>query len=108
MRGFQQVYAELTALGARVAGVSTDTWAANMGFAQANGYEFTLLSDWPRNRTVAAFGVQREGATTAMRATFVFDAEGVIRTVIDDPGDMNAHSAGALKAIRELVNGAGG
>ena len=103
------MYAELTSLGARVAGVSTDTWAANMGFAQANGFEFPLLSDWPENKTIAAFGVQREHATTAaptaMRATFIFDAEGVVRAVIDDPGDMHAHPAGAVKAVRALVNG---
>ena len=85
--------------------MSADTWAANGGFAEAQGLEFPLLSDWPEYRTIAAFGVQREGSTTATRVTFVFDAQGVVRAVIDDARDMDAHAAGALEAVRRLASG---
>jgi len=105
MRGFQQRLEELQGLGARVAGVSADTWAANGGFAEAQGIEFPLLSDWPENKTIAAFGVDREGSTTAMRATFVFDTGGVVQAVIDDPRDMDAHPVGALEAVKRLAGG---
>lgn len=103
MRGFQQAHAELEALGARVVGVSADTFAAQGAFAEKNGIEFPLLSDWPEYETIRAFGVEREGAPTAARATFVFDADGVLRAVIDDAGNMQAHPDGALAAVRELA-----
>ena len=103
MRGFQSNIQELESLGARVMGVSADTFAAQGGFAEKNGITFPLLSDWPDFKTIATFGVEREGSTVAMRATFVFDAEGVLRAVIDDQRDMEAHPTGALAAVKELT-----
>ena len=38
-----------------------------------------------------------------MRATFVFDAEGVLQTVIDDQGDMEAHPDGAFEAVKAIA-----
>ncbi|MBM3138890.1 MAG: redoxin domain-containing protein [Chloroflexi bacterium] len=105
MRGFQQLHGELESLGARVAGVSADTWAALNAFAEQNGVQFQLLSDWPAMKTIEAFGVRRDGGPTAMRVTFVFDAAGVLRGVVDDPRDMNAHAQGALKVVREIAGG---
>lgn len=103
MEGFQHRYAELQALDARVVGVSTDTWATQGAFAKELGLEFPLLSDWPNGRTVAAFGVQREQGPTARRVTFVFDAGGVLREVIDDERSMEAHPEGALAAVRRIA-----
>jgi peroxiredoxin len=103
MRAFQQNIDELEALGARVAGVSADTFASQGAFAEANGITFQLLSDWPELETIEAFGVRREGARVAMRATFVFDAGGTLRAVIDDQRDMNAHPMGALAAVKEIA-----
>ena len=71
-------------------------------FAEANGITFQLLSDWPDFKTIETFGVGREGTTIASRATFVFDAEGNLTTVIDDQRDMNAHPSGALEAVKAL------
>lgn len=105
MQGFQEIHEELEALGARVVGVSADTFAANGAFAEKNGFEFPLLSDWPENKTLEAFGVKREGMPVAARTTFIFDAELVIRAVVDDQRDMPAHSAGALEAVKELASG---
>jgi peroxiredoxin len=105
MRAFQQSIDELEGLGARVAGVSADTFASQGAFAEANGITFPLLSDWPDFATIAAFGVGREGSTIAQRATFVFDAEGVLQAVVDDPRDMNAHPAGALAAVKAIAGG---
>ena len=103
MRGFQQRLEELESLGARVAGVSADTFASQGAFAESNGFSFPLLSDWPDLKTIDAFGVRREGATVAMRATFVFDAAGVLQAVIDDQRDMNAHPEGALAAVKAIA-----
>jgi peroxiredoxin Q/BCP len=103
MQGFQEIHEELEALGARVVGVSADTFAANGAFAEKFGFEFPLLSDWPANETLEAFGVKREGGPTAMRKTFIFDADRVVRAVVDDQRDMPAHPAGALEAVKELA-----
>ena len=84
MQGFQQAKADFEALDARVMGVSSDSFASQGAFAEKNGIEFPLLSDWPDSKTIAAFGIGRDGAPTANRVTFVFDAEGVVRAVIDD------------------------
>ena len=103
MQGFQQVHDELASLGARVAGVSADTWAALGVFATQNNLQFPLLSDWPDLKTIAAFGADRDGNPTAQRVTFVFDAEGTLRGVLDDPRDMEVHSKGALALVREIA-----
>lgn len=103
MKGFQQSIEELESLGARVAGVSADTFASQGAFGEANGITFQLLSDWPDLATIDTFGVRREGSQTAMRATFVFDADGVLQAVIDDQRDMNAHPQGALEAVKAIV-----
>jgi thioredoxin-dependent peroxiredoxin len=103
MQGFQRIRDELETLGARVVGVSADTFAAQGAFAEKQGIEFPLLSDWPENKTVQAFGVAREGMPLAMRVTFIFDAEGVVRAVVEDERNMEAHPEGALAAVKELV-----
>jgi peroxiredoxin len=103
MQGFQRVNAELESLGARVAGVSADTWASLGVFAAQNDIQFSMLSDWPELQTIAAFGVGRDGNPTAQRVTFIFDATGTLRTVIDDSRDMNAHPTGALAAVKDLA-----
>lgn len=105
MRGFQSAIADFEALNVRVAGVSADTFAAQGGFAEKNDLTFQLLSDWPDLATIETFGVRREGAQVAMRTTFVFDGDGVLRDVIDDQRDMNAHPTGALEAVKRLAEG---
>jgi peroxiredoxin len=105
MEGFQHRYAELKAMGARVVGVSADTWATQGAFADDLGLEFPLLSDWPSNRTIATFGVERDGGPTAQRVTFVFDEAGFLRSIIDDASDMQAHPDGAVEAVQQLVSG---
>ena len=105
MRGFQAIRQDLEGLGAQVVGVSADTWASQGAFAEQNGIEFPLLSDWPDNETMRAFGAVSEGSGVATRVTFVFDAEGVVRAVIESGREMQAHPDGALEAVRELARG---
>jgi peroxiredoxin len=103
MRGFNRIVPDLTELGAKVVGVSADTWATQGAFEQAEGLEFPLLSDWPKYEASASFDVQTETGPTTKRVTYVFDAEGIVRAVIDDERDMEAHSIGALAAVRDLA-----
>ena len=69
MKGFQELLGDLEALGARVAGVSGDTYAALGAFAEQAGVTFQMLSDWPDLKTIDTFGVRNEGRPTARRAT---------------------------------------
>ena len=103
MQDFQLINDEMKALGARVAGASADTWASLGAFKEQLGLEFEMLSDWPKYETIAAFGVERENSTTALRGTFVFDQQGVLRAVIDDQQNMEAHPDGALAAVKAIV-----
>ena len=103
MRAFQQTIEELESRGARVAGISADTFAALGAFAEQNGLTFPVLSDWPDLKTIDTFGVRREGSRVAQRVTFIFDAEGTLREVVDDQRDMAAHPAGALKTVKQIL-----
>lgn len=63
-------------------------------WADENGLEFPVLSDyWPHGATAQAYGAFNEKVGAANRSTFVLDAEGVVREVID---------TGSLKITREF------
>ncbi|MDR7421894.1 MAG: redoxin domain-containing protein [Armatimonadota bacterium] len=76
--------AAFNALDAQIIGISVDSPFAQKGFADANGLNFTLLSDYNRE-AVRAFDVQDPnfaGGTlpgVAMRSVFVLDSTGVVR-----------------------------
>lgn len=83
-------YAELDA---QVLAVSVDSPFAQQAFQEANGLNFTLLSDFTRE-AVKAFGVEDPNflkglmAGTAKRSAFVLDPTGTVvyRWVSDNPG----------------------
>ena len=60
--------------------ISVDNNASLRAFAENQGYEFALLSDfWPHGAVAQAFGVFLEGPGYANRATFVIDIDGILR-----------------------------
>ncbi len=93
MCAFRDSMAELNGLDAHVVGISVDGPFANAEFAAKNKLDFPLLSDY-KLEVVNAYGVVLEnfagleGYTTAQRAVFVLDADGVIRYkwVAESPG----------------------
>ena len=78
---------------ATVLGVSVDAPFSNAAFAEKNGVNFPILSDYTRE-TVRAYGVAHDdfanmpGYTAAKRSVFVIDKEGVLRWswVAPNPG----------------------
>ncbi|MGE0228935.1 MAG: peroxiredoxin family protein [Dehalococcoidia bacterium] len=106
MQGFQQSYEDFQALGVKIAGISSDTWATQGVFCEQHNLEFPVLSDWPKYATIAAFGVDRPDSPLARRVTFVFDADGICRLVIDEEREMDAHRDGALAIAKTLAAGA--
>lgn len=90
---FRDSLAALNSLNATVLGVSVDAPFANKAFADKNGLNFPLLSDYARE-AVRAYGVAHDdfaglpGYTAAKRSVFVIDPAGVVRYawVAPNPG----------------------
>lgn len=97
---FQDSLADLNGLDAHVVGISVDGPFANAEFAAKNKLDFPLLSDY-KGEIVRSYDVVLEnfagldGYTTAQRAVFVLDADGVIRYkwVAENPGIEPDYSA---------------
>lgn len=86
-----------------VLGVSCDTEAALRVYAEQQGYEFALLSDfWPHGEVARRYGVFLEDRGFARRGTFVLDRDGVVRwSVVNSPSDARstADYVAALAAL---------
>ncbi|MCS7173771.1 MAG: peroxiredoxin [Armatimonadetes bacterium] len=89
---FRDRLSAFEALGARVVGISVDGPFALKAFAEQQGLNFLLLSDFNRE-AVRAFGIEDHGLLGGLlrgaskRAVFVLDARGVVmyRWVSEDP-----------------------
>ncbi len=77
-----------------VFGVSCDSPATLKVFAEREGYEFRLLSDfWPHGDVSRAYGVFIEEKGFPMRGTFIIDKDGVVRwSVVNSPADARSTS----------------
>jgi mycoredoxin-dependent peroxiredoxin len=96
--------AMFAAAGAEVLVASVDARYALRAWAEAEGVGLTLLSDfWPHGGVAASYGAFDESAGLARRATFVIDADGVIRSSFaTGPGE-----ARPLSAYRDAIGGLG-
>ncbi|MGW7427225.1 peroxiredoxin [Streptomyces sp. NPDC054813] len=80
--------------GTQLLAVSNDSIHTLRLFAEQEGLEYPLLSDfWPHGEISRAYGVFDEAKGCAVRGTFVIDKEGVVRwTVVNglpDARDVN-------------------
>jgi peroxiredoxin len=73
----------------QVLGVSVDTPYGLKVWAEREGYQFPLLSDfWPHGAVAQLYGVFNEKAGMANRGTFLIDTEGVVRFAeVNQPGE---------------------
>lgn len=84
---FQAISAELKALGAEVVGVSRDSVASHVRFAEKYGLTFELLSD-PELKVIQEYGVWQEKklygkvSMGVVRSTFIIDEQGNIEKVM--------------------------
>ncbi|MDX1690524.1 MAG: redoxin domain-containing protein [Acidimicrobiia bacterium] len=75
--------AALKDLDARVVVVTTHAVPTNKEWAEQNGFEFPVLSDyWPHGDVAKAYGTFNEKVGAATRSTYVLDEEGVVRDVV--------------------------
>lgn len=76
--------ADLNDLDANVVAITCDTVHANRHWSEENGFQFPVLSDfWPHGATTQAYGAFNEKTGSANRYTFVLDADGIVRDVIN-------------------------
>ncbi|MEU3828829.1 redoxin domain-containing protein [Streptomyces sp. SID486] len=69
--------------GTRVLAVSNDSIHTLRVFAEQEGLEYPLLSDfWPHGNVSRAYGVFDEDKGCAVRGTFIIDKEGVVRWTV--------------------------
>jgi peroxiredoxin len=72
-------YSQFTAAGVEVMAVSCDSVPAQKVWAEQQGWQFPVLSDfWPHGAVAQAYGVFNEALGCANRATFLIGADGTI------------------------------
>ena len=64
----------------RLLAVSTDPMYSLRGYADQEGFTFSLLSDfWPHGAVASAYGVFSDEVGIALRGSFLVDKDGVLR-----------------------------
>lgn len=72
-------YSDFEKAGVQVLAVSCDSRHAQRIWAEQQGYNFPVLSDfWPHGAVAQAYGVFNEALGCAIRATFFIDKNGVL------------------------------
>ncbi|MFJ7219845.1 peroxiredoxin [Amycolatopsis sp. NPDC098790] len=96
-------FADYDNKGVQVLGVSVDTPFSLKAWAEKEGYQFPLLSDfWPHGEVAQAYGVFNSDAGLAVRGTFLIDTSGVVRFAeVNAPGEARDQQ-GWKKAVAEL------
>jgi len=79
----------------QILAVSVDHPFALKAWAQAEGYEFPLLSDfWPHGKVAQDYGVFNDRAGMAVRGTFLVDTSGIVRFAeVNGPGQARDQDA---------------
>ncbi|MFD1151503.1 peroxiredoxin [Saccharothrix hoggarensis] len=103
---FRDLAAEFAAVGAQRVGISADPVDRQREFADANGFDYPLLSD-PDGAVAALFGVRRKvglpGPLAALRTrrwTFVIGADRRVLEVVKSETRMDVHANRALEVLR--------
>ena len=102
---FRDLAGEFAAVGAQRVGISTDEVAKQAKFAEAQRFDYPLLSD-ADGAVATAFGVKRGLLGKFMpvkRTTFVIDADRRVLEVISSEISMDTHADKALAVLRQRV-----
>jgi peroxiredoxin (alkyl hydroperoxide reductase subunit C) len=78
--------ADFRTANAQLLAISCDSRFAQQQWAEQQGFDFPVLSDfWPHGEVSRAYGVFNEQLGAATRATFVIDTQGTIVDVFESP-----------------------
>lgn len=73
----------LEASGTKFFVITTDTLHSNRRWAEDQGFEFPILSDfWPHGEVASAYGCFNPAIGVAMRSTYILDEAGVVKEII--------------------------
>lgn len=96
---FRDSYEEFRGLDAEVIGISADSPASHLAFAKNHDLPYVLLSD-EGNKVRKLFGVKGDMfGLLPGRATYVVDAEGVVRHIFDAQFQAKQHVVEALEGL---------
>jgi thioredoxin-dependent peroxiredoxin len=84
-----------------VIGVSSDSVARHVGFADQHKLPFTLLSD-QGGRVRKSYGVPATLGVIPGRVTYVIDRGGTVRHVFNSMTNIDQHVSEALEVVRQL------
>jgi alkyl hydroperoxide reductase subunit AhpC len=74
-------------------------------FAERDGLEFPLLSDfWPHGAVASAYGVFNEATGAADRSTFIVDHDGVVRWVVHNEMPRARDLAEQVRVLADLAS----
>lgn len=91
--------------GATVVAVTCDHFFSNRAWADRDNYNFDILSDfWPHGAVAQAYGVFNSDAGAANRATYVLDAEGVVRWKVEQGIGQARQFDDYRKSVAELLD----
>jgi peroxiredoxin len=98
MTGIRDRLDEFLTFDTEVLAISTDPTYSLRVFADTDGLNFPLLSDfWPHGAVASAYGVFDAERGVARRSSFVIDKEGIVRWVVHnqlpDGRDLGEHLA---------------
>jgi peroxiredoxin len=96
---FRDNHADLTALGARVLGVSPDPIETQCDFGRQQRVQFPLLAD-PDRRIASAYGVLWPLLPRVRRVTFVISEDSKIELVLNHELQVSKHLDGVLNYLR--------
>lgn len=83
LRAVQDDYARFLDLGAKVVAITTTPRPAIRAWAEQQGFEFPILSDfWPHGEVARAYGVLNEDNGAPYRYSFILDPDGIVRYVV--------------------------
>jgi alkyl hydroperoxide reductase subunit AhpC len=83
--------------------VSVDSVHVHRTWAETEGYEFGLLSDfWPHGAVAKSYGVFDEERGLATRGTFIIDKSGIVRWKVVNAIPQARDLADYQKALAEL------
>lgn len=91
--------ARLNDVDANVAVITCNTIHVHKKWSEEEGFTFPVLSDyWPHGAVAQAYGCFDETVGAAKRATYVLDADGVVRDIIatgslTEPRDFESYTA---------------
>ena len=104
MSGIRDQLADFMTFDTEVLAISCDPVYSLRSFADAEGLNFPLLSDfWPHGDVARAFGVFDEDKGCARRSSYVIDPSGTVRWAVHNESSQGRDLGEHLAQLRALV-----